>query len=149
MSSRSLSTLRLSQSQRILQRTLLQPTIRTLLANKSNSTNSGSSSSAQYSTSQRSLGPSNSKSSGNGSSSGKPIVLEQPDKFRPPSHPSTLTRRKKRNSSLYHYYGRNLSKEEKQELDSKQYPYMFPPQGSFTHWFLTNRSIHLWIAFVS
>jgi hypothetical protein len=73
----------------------------------------------------------------------KPIVLEQPDKFRPPSHPSRIARRRKRM-----YYGRDLTEEDKAELDSKQYPYAFPPKQSFMHWFLTNRSIHLWITLV-
>jgi hypothetical protein len=74
----------------------------------------------------------------------KPIVLEQPDKFRPPSHPSRIARRRKRV-----YYGRDLSEEDKAELDSRQYPYAFPPKQSFMHWFLTNRKIHLWITLVS
>jgi hypothetical protein len=73
----------------------------------------------------------------------KPIVLEKPDQFRPPSHPARLVRRRKRM-----YYGRDLTEEDKEELNSKQYPYAFPPEQSFMHWFLTNRIIHLWISLV-
>jgi hypothetical protein len=73
----------------------------------------------------------------------KPIVLVQPDQFRPPSHPARLVRRRKRM-----YYGRDLTEEDKEELNSKQYPYAFPPKQSFMHWFLTNRGIHVWISLV-
>jgi len=37
---------------------------------------------------------------------------------------------------------------QKEEQANKQYPRMMPPEGSFLHWFLTNRSIHLWITLV-
>jgi len=73
----------------------------------------------------------------------KPIILEQPDKFRPPSHPARLRKRKPRM-----YYGRDLTDEDKAELNAKPYPYAFPPKETFMHWFLTNRSIHLWITLV-
>ncbi|KAF2159122.1 hypothetical protein M409DRAFT_71248 [Zasmidium cellare ATCC 36951] len=66
----------------------------------------------------------------------KPRVLEKPDKFRPPSHPSRLRSKPKYN------YGPDLSQEQK----AKRYPHMMPPEGTFLHWFLTNRSIHVWIS---
>lgn len=31
---------------------------------------------------------------------------------------------------------------------TKRYPHMMPPEGSFMHWFLTDRTIHLWITIV-
>jgi hypothetical protein len=73
----------------------------------------------------------------------KPIILEQPDSFRPPSHPSRLRRRRKG------YYGRDLTEEDKQEMDSKQYPFMFPPEGTTMHWLLTTKWIHAALALVS
>ncbi|KAF7187271.1 hypothetical protein HII31_11359 [Pseudocercospora fuligena] len=66
----------------------------------------------------------------------KPRVLEKPDKFRPPSHPSRI-RQKTRYS-----YGPELTQAQK----TKRYPHMMPPEGTFMHWFLTNRTIHLWIS---
>ena len=70
----------------------------------------------------------------------KPRVLAQPDKFRPPSHPSRL-----RSKTPRYQYGPELTAEQKTK---KQYPHMMPPEGSFMHWFLTNRTIHLWISLV-
>lgn len=70
----------------------------------------------------------------------KPRVLAQPDKFRPPSHPSRL-----RDKTPRYQYGPDLTQEQKTK---KQYPHMMPPEGSFMHWFLTNRTIHLFISLV-
>ncbi|KAK4507715.1 hypothetical protein PRZ48_001450 [Zasmidium cellare] len=67
----------------------------------------------------------------------KPRVLEKPDKFRPPSHPSRIRSKPKYN------YGPELTQEQRTK---KQYPHMMPPEGTFLHWFLTNRSIHVWIS---
>ncbi|KAH8811766.1 hypothetical protein F5884DRAFT_288961 [Xylogone sp. PMI_703] len=69
----------------------------------------------------------------------KPIVLEQPKKFNPPSHGSRLPRQAPR------YPGPQLSAEEVQAQKKKQYPNMMPPEGTFMHWFLNNRSIHIYI----
>jgi hypothetical protein len=72
-------------------------------------------------------------------------VLGQPDKFRPPSHParSPAPRHRKRL-----YYGPQTSSEQKAAFDSKQYPYSLPPKKTFMYWFLTTRSIHVWISLV-
>ncbi|EXJ82615.1 hypothetical protein A1O3_06428 [Capronia epimyces CBS 606.96] len=70
---------------------------------------------------------------------GKPIVLEQPDKFRPPSHPARLNRRPPR------AYNQGTTTEEKQQQKTRSYPHMFPDEGTFMHWFLTDRKIHIWI----
>ena len=71
----------------------------------------------------------------------KPRVLEKPDKFRPPSHPARI-RAKPR------YTGPPLSENERQAQKTRRYPHMMPPEGTFFHWFLTNRTIHLWITLV-
>ncbi|KAJ9605474.1 hypothetical protein H2200_010131 [Cladophialophora chaetospira] len=71
----------------------------------------------------------------------KPIVLEQPDKFRPPSHPARLNRPRRSPAA----YNQAATREEKQRQQSKSYPHMFPNRGTFMHWFLTDRKIHLWI----
>ncbi|EXJ90851.1 hypothetical protein A1O1_03956 [Capronia coronata CBS 617.96] len=68
-----------------------------------------------------------------------PFVLEQPDKFRPPSHPARLTRRPPR------AYNQTATVEEKEQQKTKSYPHMFPNKGTFMHWFLTDRKIHIWI----
>ncbi|KAF2223113.1 hypothetical protein BDZ85DRAFT_312796 [Elsinoe ampelina] len=69
----------------------------------------------------------------------KPIkarVLEQPDKFRPPSHPARLRTAKPA------YPGPPLSRKEREVQKTKQYPHMMPPEGSFMHKFLTSRALH-------
>ena len=75
-------------------------------------------------------------------SSSKPLVLEKPTKFVPPSHGSKLRKEAPR------YPGPDLSAEEKARMQTKQYPRMMPPEGTFGHWFLNNKSIHMYIALV-
>ena len=75
-------------------------------------------------------------------SSSKPLVLEKPAKFNPPSHGAHLPRKKPRN------YGPALTEQQKHEMKTKKYPSMMPPEGSFMHWFLTNRWLHTWISLV-
>ncbi|MCJ1381531.1 hypothetical protein MMC17_004642 [Xylographa soralifera] len=74
------------------------------------------------------------------SSQPKPRVLEKPAKFNPPSHPARRNRPPPRQ-----FPGPPLSEPELDAQRTKQYPNMFPPEGSFMRWFLTNRSIHIWI----
>ncbi|KIV83326.1 hypothetical protein PV11_05360 [Exophiala sideris] len=69
-----------------------------------------------------------------------PIVLEQPDKFRPPSHPSRLAARRRPAA-----YNQGSTEQEKEQQKTRTYPHMFPQKGSFMHWFLTDRWIHIWI----
>lgn len=85
------------------------------------------------------LGPRHASTSG----PQKARLLEKPDKFRAPSHPQRL--RTPRPS----YAGPSLSQQELEAQKTKQYPHMMPPEGSFMHWFLTNKFIHLWITLVS
>lgn len=79
------------------------------------------------------------------SDGGKPIVLEQPDKFRPPSHPQRLGRRRPQPAA----YNQGATQSEKEQQKTRSYPHTFPNKGTFMHWFLTNRMIHLWITMVS
>jgi len=72
----------------------------------------------------------------------KPRTLEKPTKFRPPSHGQRLKEHVPR------HYGPELTKEQKTEQKTKQYPRMMPPEGSFMFWFLTNQTIHLVITLV-
>ncbi|TVY82583.1 hypothetical protein LSUE1_G002293 [Lachnellula suecica] len=69
----------------------------------------------------------------------KPPVLEKPTKFNPPSHPQRKWK------PAPNYPGPQLGKEEAARMKSKQYPNMMPPDGTFMHWFVNNRSIHLYI----
>lgn len=75
---------------------------------------------------------------------GKPRVLEKPDKFRPPSHAARLPSSRKRPQ---YTYGPRLTPEELMAQNRKKYPNMMPPEGSFMHWFLTNRMLHVYISF--
>lgn len=79
------------------------------------------------------------------SAQGGPIVLEQPDKFRPPSHPQRLGRRRPQPTG----YNQGTTGSEREKQKTRSYPHMFPNQGTFMHWFLTNRMIHMWITLVS
>jgi hypothetical protein len=62
-------------------------------------------------------------------STSKPLVLEKPSKFVPPSHPARLRK--------------EIARQTK-----KKYPNMMPPEGSFMHWFMMNKTIHMWITLV-
>ena len=81
------------------------------------------------------------------SSSSKPApkgrLLEKPTRFNPPSHPARLPRRNRQPAFTV-----PLSAKEKEQQKTKQYPHMMPPEGTFFHWFLTNRTIHVWITMV-
>lgn len=76
------------------------------------------------------------------SNKSKPLVLEKPSKFTPPSHPARLRREGPR------YPGPQLSDEEITRQNTKKYPNMMPPEGSFMHWFMSNKTIHMWITLV-
>lgn len=79
----------------------------------------------------------------------KSRVLSQPDKFRPPSHPQRLVNPARTSPTGQPVnYGRALSAEERAAQDKKQYPNMFPPEGTVMYKFLTSRWIHIWIAMV-
>lgn len=69
----------------------------------------------------------------------KPLVLEKPAKFNPPSHGSRLRKEPPR------YPGPQLSAEEAARQGMKKYPHLMPPPGTFLHWFLNSRSIHIYI----
>lgn len=74
--------------------------------------------------------------------SSKPLVLEKPTKFNPPSHGSRLPREAPR------YPGPQLSAEDIARQKTNKYPSMMPPDGSFMHWFLTNKALHMYISLV-
>ena len=77
-----------------------------------------------------------------GPKSSKPLVLEKPAKFNPPSHGARLRKDPPR------YPGPQLSAEEAARQKSKKYPSMMPPEGTFMHWFMNNRIIHIYITLV-
>ncbi|OQO12104.1 hypothetical protein B0A48_02743 [Cryoendolithus antarcticus] len=68
----------------------------------------------------------------------KPRLLEKPERYNPPSHPS---RARGQRPSI----GAPLSEEERRAQRRRQYPHMMPPEGTFMHWFLTHRTLHMWI----
>lgn len=73
----------------------------------------------------------------------KPLILEKPEKFNPPSHGARLPR------STPKHYGGPLTNEEVQTQKTKDYPGLPPPENTWSHWFWNNRSIHLVITLVS
>ena len=80
----------------------------------------------------------------------KPIVLEKPDKFRPPSH--AARRNARSTTSMYGAgaaYNQGMSEKERIESKKKSYPHMFPEEGTTMHWFLTTRWVHVSITMVS
>ncbi|KAF1956227.1 hypothetical protein CC80DRAFT_445955 [Byssothecium circinans] len=68
-------------------------------------------------------------------------VIPQPDKYRPPSH----GKRTPRSETAQRSYGPPLTEEDKKRMRTKKYPNMMSPEGTFSHWFLHNKVIHLWI----
>lgn len=79
----------------------------------------------------------------------KPIVLEKPDRFRPPSH---AARRNARSTTAVYgagaAYNQGMTERERLASKTKSYPNMFPEEGTRMHWFLTTRWVHLFIAMV-
>ncbi|TRX92870.1 hypothetical protein FHL15_006276 [Xylaria flabelliformis] len=69
----------------------------------------------------------------------KPIVLEKPERFNPPSHGSRLPR------STPRHYGGSLTAEEVQAQNQRIYPGLPPPPNTWSHWFINSRGIHLFI----
>jgi len=79
----------------------------------------------------------------------KQIVLDQPDKFRPPSH---AARRNTRSTTAMYgggaAYNQGMSQAERAKSKQKSYPHMFPNEGTTMHWFLTTRWVHVSITMV-
>ncbi|KAI1737112.1 hypothetical protein F4680DRAFT_460651 [Xylaria scruposa] len=69
----------------------------------------------------------------------KPIVLEKPERFNPPSHGSRLPR------STPRHYGGSLTAEEVQAQNQRAYPGLPPPPNTWSHWFINSRGIHMFI----
>ncbi|KAI1418247.1 hypothetical protein F5Y13DRAFT_37812 [Hypoxylon sp. FL1857] len=69
----------------------------------------------------------------------KPLVLEKPERFNPPSHGARLPR------STPKHYGGVLSDAELQAQTVKSYPGLPPPENTWSHWFIHSRGIHLFI----
>lgn len=74
----------------------------------------------------------------------KPRALEKPTKFYPPSHPQRLAKRR----TPRHYPGPPLSEAQKEDQKTKRYPNTMPAEGTFMHWFLNNRLLHMSITLV-
>ncbi|OTA83614.1 hypothetical protein M434DRAFT_61154, partial [Hypoxylon sp. CO27-5] len=69
----------------------------------------------------------------------KPLVLEKPERFNPPSHGARLPR------STPKHYGGALSDAELQAQTVKSYPGLPPPENTWSHWFIHSRGFHLFI----
>ena len=72
----------------------------------------------------------------------KPIVLEKPERFNPPSHGKRLPR------SIPKHYGGAPTAEEAQSRKTKQYPGLPPPDNTWSHWFINSRGVHMFITLV-
>ncbi|KUI58745.1 hypothetical protein VP1G_06009 [Cytospora mali] len=72
---------------------------------------------------------------------GKPIVLEKPERFNPPSHGARLPR--KTRPQQHQHYGGSLSPEDIAAQKRKEYPGLPAPEGTWGHWFWHSRAIHL------
>ncbi|RDA92265.1 hypothetical protein CP533_5751 [Ophiocordyceps camponoti-saundersi (nom. inval.)] len=84
-----------------------------------------------------------SSSSSSSSSTDRPIVLEKPAKFNPPSHGSRL-----RKGALPKHYSPPLSAAEAAARKQKDYPGVMAPEGSWAHWIWHNRLLHTFITIV-
>ncbi|TDZ65999.1 hypothetical protein CTRI78_v003348 [Colletotrichum trifolii] len=67
-----------------------------------------------------------------------PLILEKPTKFNPPSHGSRLPKK-----GGPKHYGGQLSGQEVRAQRARDYPGMMAPEGTWAHWFVNNRTIHL------
>ncbi|GAO17710.1 uncharacterized protein UV8b_01359 [Ustilaginoidea virens] len=70
----------------------------------------------------------------------RPIVLEKPARFNPPSHGSRL----KRNAVPKHY-GPELTAAEVAAQNKREYPGLMSPEGTWSHWFWNSRLLHTFI----
>jgi hypothetical protein len=75
---------------------------------------------------------------------GKPLVLEKPTRFNPPSHGARLPK----NKATPRHYGGDLRFEEAQAQKTKDYPGLPAPEGTWAHWFWNSRAFHLAITMV-
>lgn len=73
---------------------------------------------------------------------GKPIVLEKPERFNPPSHGARLPRKGRPQQQ---HYGGALSEEDVAAQRKKDYPGLPPPPNTWAHWFWNSRLLHLGI----
>lgn len=71
-------------------------------------------------------------------------VLAKPERFNPPSHGSRLPNK----NNLPKHYGGDLSFQEKKAQAKKEYPGLAPGEGTFGHWFVNNRWIHMCLTLV-
>ncbi|CAJ2511827.1 Uu.00g074520.m01.CDS01 [Anthostomella pinea] len=69
----------------------------------------------------------------------KPIVLEKPERFNPPSHGARLPR------STPKHYGGPMTTDEVKAQSAKSYPGLPPAENTWTHWFINSRGVHLFI----
>ncbi|PHH89349.1 hypothetical protein CDD83_6223 [Cordyceps sp. RAO-2017] len=67
----------------------------------------------------------------------KPVVLEKPAKFNPPSHGSRLRR-----GATPKHYGPQLTAAEVAAQNKRHYPGLMAPEGSWSHWFWHSRLLH-------
>jgi len=80
---------------------------------------------------------------GNAADPSKPIRLEQPTKFVPPSHPS-----RKNGWSMPKSYGAKWTETEREQSSQRHYPGLMAPRGTWAYWFWHSRAIHLCITLV-
>ncbi|CAN8103383.1 unnamed protein product [Discula destructiva] len=81
-------------------------------------------------------------SSSSAPAKGKPIVLEKPERFNPPSHGARLPRK---NRPQQQHYGGALSGEDVAAQRKKDYPGLPPPPDTWAHWFWSSRAVHMCI----
>ncbi|RCI14175.1 hypothetical protein L249_6072 [Ophiocordyceps polyrhachis-furcata BCC 54312] len=82
-----------------------------------------------------------SSSSSSSSTTDRPIVLEKPTKFNPPSHGSRL----RKGGALPRHYAPPLSAAEAAARKQKDYPGVMAPEGSWAHWMWHSRLLHTFI----
>ncbi|KAI0101863.1 hypothetical protein GGR51DRAFT_305479 [Nemania sp. FL0031] len=69
----------------------------------------------------------------------KPLILEKPERFNPPSHGSRLPR------STPRHYGGSPTAEEVRAQGQRTYPGLPPPPNTWSHWFINSRGVHTFI----
>ncbi|KAI1173170.1 hypothetical protein F4777DRAFT_459767 [Nemania sp. FL0916] len=69
----------------------------------------------------------------------KPIVLEKPERFNPPSHGARLPRNRPK------HYGGETTFDERKAQSLRDYPGLPPPTQTWAHWFINSRRLHMTI----
>lgn len=83
------------------------------------------------------------KAAAGAAGNGKPIVLEPPSKFNPPSHPA-----RRGGWNMPKMYGPKMTEGERAQQERQNYPGLMAPAGTWEHWFWHSSVVHMCLTIV-